>query len=165
MAGRPILEVKETLDGERREFGCTLLAASAGEAILLYVIRREGRVEDLLLPAGTLSLGYFWAGRPYNVYHWLAPDGRTLGFYCNISERTIITPARVSWRDLAVDLLVTPDGRRRVLDEDALPSDLDPALRATITAVRDELLRRHETLLAEVERRSAALLRAAGLVR
>jgi len=67
-------------------------------------------------------------------------------------------PTRLHWRDPIVDLLVTPDGRCRVLDEDELPPDLDPALRMRIAAARDAVLAGHPALLAEVERRSAALL-------
>ena len=163
MAGEPrrrIVEQKETLTGERRRYSCRLLALAPGEAVLLYVLRRAGRVADLALPRGTLSLGYFWEARPYNAYHWLAPGGGTLGLYVNVADRTRITPATVAWRDLTVDLLVTPDGRCRVLDEDELADDLAPALRATIEAARDEVLARYPALLAEVERRSPELLAA-----
>jgi hypothetical protein len=159
---RSILEVKETLGGERREYACTLLSLTADEAVLLYRLPRAGRVADLAPPAGTLSLGHFWVARPYNAYHWLTPDGRTLGLYVNLSDRTRLAPDRVTWRDLVVDLLVTPDGRCRVLDEDELPAGLDPALRATIAAARERVLREQGELLAEVERRSASLLLHAG---
>ena len=161
MTGATIVEVKETLDGRRHEFACTLLSSAADEVVLLYRLRREGRVADLVLPPDTLSLGFFWAARPYNAYHWLSPEGRMLGLYVNISDRTRITPERVCWRDLVVDLLLTSDGRRRVLDEDELPADLDRALRARIEAARDDVLRGSATLLADIERRTAALLSAA----
>ena len=161
MTGRAVLEVKETLDGRRHEFACTLLSSAADEVVLLYRLRREGRVADLVLPPDTLSLGFFWTARPYNAYHWLTADGRTLGLYVNISDRTHITPERVCWRDLVVDLLLTPDGRCRVLDEDELPADLDRALRARIEAARDDVLGGSATLLAAIERRSATLLSAA----
>jgi hypothetical protein len=159
VAGRRIVEQKETLAGERKRFSCRLLALAPGEAVILYVLRRAGRVADLALPRGTLSLGYFWEARPYNAYHWLAPGGETLALYVNVADRTRISSTRVAWRDLTVDLLITPDGRCRVLDEDELAADLDPALRAAIDAARDEVLARHPALLAEVERRSAELLK------
>ncbi len=163
MTGRPILEIKEALHGGRQEFACTPLTVGTDEAVLLYRVPRAGRVADLDLPTGTLSLGYFWTARPYNAYHWLTPEGRTLGLYVNIADRTRIAPEAVSWRDLVLDLLVTPDGRCRVLDEDELPADLDATLRATITAASAEALRDHAGLLAEIEGRSAPLLRAAGI--
>ena len=84
--------------------------------------------------------------------------GRTLVFYINLSDRTVITPEAITWRDLIVDVVVTPDGQCRVLDEDELPPDLDPDLGATIAATRDDLLANHPTILAAVERRTAALL-------
>lgn len=162
MTERAILEVKETLQGERKEFVCALLSMAEEEAIVLYELQVDGRVEDLLLPRGTLSLGYFWPARPYNAYHWVAPDGQTLGLYFNIGDRTHITPDAIFWRDLVVDLLITPDGRCRVLDEDELPATLDPALRATIETARDEILRQHQMLATDIERRTRIVLRGGG---
>ena len=108
--------------------------------------------------AGTRCLGYFWPARAYNVYHAVDDAGKTLVFYINLSDRTAITPEAITWRDLIVDLVVTPDGQCRVLDEDELPADLDPALGATIDAARDDLLANHPTILAAIARRTAALL-------
>ena len=130
-----IVEVKETLTGERREFRCTVVARATRAVVVSYRSPIGGVVEDVSLPAGTLTLGYFWETRPYNVYHWIAPDGRTLGLYFNVSDTTRITPGRVAWRDLAVDVLITADGRCRVLDEDELPSDLDRTLKRQIEEI------------------------------
>ncbi|MGN6810210.1 MAG: DUF402 domain-containing protein [Thermomicrobiales bacterium] len=130
---------------------------------MLYRLSRAGQVGDLLLPAGTISLGYFWTARPYNIYHWLTPTGQTLGLYANLGDRTRITPEAITWRDLVVDVLLTPDGRCQVLDEDELPPDLNSALRARIARVRDELLRHFPAVRDEIERRSATLVREVGL--
>ena len=151
---RTILEVKETLAGERREFRCDLVSLAVDEVVVSYRSPVAGVVEDVSLPAGTLSLGYFWEAHPYNAYHWLAPDGETLGLYFNISEATRITPERVEWRDLVVDVLVTPDGRCRVLDENELPANLDTALRRRIEATRDALCREHARHLEVFEART-----------
>ena len=158
MTGQTIIEVKHTLAGIRKEFPCTLYDLRADEAVVLYESSRDYEIAGLLLPRGTLSFGYFWPARPYNVYHWLTPDGHTLGLYCNISDRTRISAAHICWRDLAVDVLVTPDGRCRALDEDELPRGLDAGLRQRVEGTRDYLLRAHRTLLAQIERRSAAFL-------
>jgi len=164
MTDQTILEIKESVNGERKEFPCVPCAVAEDEAVILYKVSREGRVEDVVLPAGTLSLGYFWTTRPYNAYHWVTPKGKTLGLYFNISEGTEITPRQVVWRDLVVDVLVTPDGRCRVLDEDELPAEMDDSLRQRIHRIREELVRQHETLLAEIEVRSVCLLRKLGLI-
>ena len=70
----------------------------------------------------------------------------------------IIAEKAITWRDLIVDVVVTPDGHPRVLDEDELPPDRDPDLAAAIDAARDDFLANHATILAAVERRTAALL-------
>jgi hypothetical protein len=164
MAEQTILEVKETLTGERKEFPCRPCAVAEDEVVILYKVPHEGRVEDVVLPAGTLSLGYFWATRPYNAYHWVTPKGKTIGLHLNISDGAHITPQRVVWRDLVVDVLVTPDGRCRVLDEDELPAEMDASLRQRINVVREELVRQHEALLTEIEVRSERLLQELGLL-
>lgn len=158
METRSIVEYKETLAGERKRFRCTLVARAPGEVVVRYVLSRDGQVAGLRLPRGTVSFGYFWTHRPYNVYHFVEPDGTTRALYVNIVDRTRLTTRAVHWRDLTVDLLITPDGRCQVLDEDELPPDLDPALRAWIAAARDDVAATYPALLAEVERRSAALL-------
>ncbi|HEY3191130.1 MAG TPA: DUF402 domain-containing protein, partial [Solirubrobacteraceae bacterium] len=65
----------------------------------------------------------------------------------------------LEWRDLAVDVLATADGRVQVLDEEELPPDLDPALRQRIDACRDRILDALPGLLAEAEARIAGVLR------
>ena len=155
---RTILEVKDKLNGERHEFASALLAAAPGEVITLYILPRDGGLGGVPLSKGTRCLGHFWAARPYNVYHAIDADGRTIVFYVNLSDRTVITPEAIIWRDLIVDVVVTPDGDCRVLDEDELPPDLDPELGAMIDAARDDFVANHVAILAAVERRTAALL-------
>lgn len=99
----------------------------------------DHQLEDVLLPAGTLSLGYFWEDRPYNAYHWVDDKGQTLALYFNICDNTRIDARQIAWRDLAVDILITPDQRCRVMDEDELPDDIDPELLDRINATRDQL--------------------------
>jgi predicted RNA-binding protein associated with RNAse of E/G family len=120
-------------------------------------------VHGVDLPAGTVSVGHFWTGRPYNVYHWLRADGATVGYYFNLADRTSWTAERLDWRDLTVDVLATPAGRLDVLDEDELPTELDTKVRAHIEAGKAALLGATATVLAEVEAASRAVLPLAGL--
>ena len=115
------------------------------------------QVHGVELPAGTVTFGHFWTDRLYNVYHWLDPRGQTVGFYFNLSDSTIIGEGRLEWRDLTLDILVTPAGRLEVLDEDELPLDLDDALRARIEQARASLLSELPLVTAEVEQRSRTL--------
>jgi len=145
-----IREVKLTLGGERQEFPCRLLDRSENHAVVFYPIKARRRVGSLVLPKGTESYGYFWRDRPYNVYHWVTPAGRTLGFYVNLADDVVLRPGEVRWRDLALDLLFSPDGSRvQILDEDEL-AGLPAPLRRKIEAVRAHVLTHRDELLAEV---------------
>jgi len=145
-----IKEVKTTLAGERQEFPCRLLDRSENHAVVFYPIKARRRVGTLVLPKGTESYGYFWRDRPYNVYHWVTPDGRTLGFYVNLSDEVVLRPGEVRWRDLALDLLFSPDGARvQILDEEEV-AQLPAELRKKIEASRAHVLTHRDELLAEV---------------
>ena len=152
-----ITEVKTTLAGERHEFECELLQRGAGEAVVVYRMPRDRRLEGILLRKGTLSLGYFWEDRPYNAYHWIDARQDTVALYFNICDRTRIGARTIEWRDLAVDILISPDGRCRVLDEDELPPDLDRGLLAYIRAARDDLCREPLSLLSEYDKLTRSL--------
>lgn len=158
MGTTAITEIKTTLGGERKVFDCERMRYSAGETVVVYRMPRDVRLEDLLLPEGSLSLGYFWEDRNYNAYHWVDDNRDTLALYFNICDNTRITPERVAWRDLTVDILITPDLRCRVLDEDELPDDIDPELLSLINATRDRLRADPARLLREFESLSRALL-------
>jgi len=158
MAPTLITEVKTTLAGERKLFDCELLTLTAGEAVVIYRMPRDIMLEDLLLPRGSRSLGYFWEDRAYNVYHWVNDKLQTLALYLNICDNTRISPAQIAWRDLTVDILITPDLCCRVLDEDELPDDIDSKLLSRINATRDVLCADAARLLLEFETRSRALL-------
>jgi len=108
--------------------------------VVIYRMPRDIMLEDLLLPRGSRSLGYFWEDRAYNVYHWVNDNLQTLALYLNICDNTRISPAQIAWRDLTVDILITPDLRCRVLDEDELPDDIDNKLLSRINATRDDEL-------------------------
>lgn len=109
------------------------------------------------MPKGTISYGYFWEQRHYNVYHFVDPQGQTLGLYFNVSDRTRITEQQIYWRDLTVDIMVGPDGGYQVLDEHELPEDLPKALRQLIFQVRDQIVARLAEIRAEVETSTARL--------
>ena len=158
MAAPTITEIKHTLAGERKTFDCELLQRSAGEVVVIYRMPRDVQLEDILLRRGTVSLGYFWADRPYNAYHWIDERLDSVALYFNISDRTRIGEQSIEWRDLAVDILISPDGRCRVLDEDELPADLDAALRAYIDVTRDELCRRPLSRLGEYDKLTRSLM-------
>jgi len=153
-----IVEIKTTLAGERKEFDCELLKFTRGEVVVIYRMPRDVQLEDLLLPKGSISIGYFWEDHAYNAYHWIDEQSQTLALYFNICDNTRISRQQVAWRDLTVDVLITPDLRCRVLDEDELPDDLDSDLRVYIESARDALCIDPTRRLLEFEARRRELL-------
>ncbi|HLJ61263.1 MAG TPA: DUF402 domain-containing protein [bacterium] len=154
--GMQVLEIKRTLAGETKTYACRAAEMTADRAVLLYTLERPGTVGGLTLPAGTLTVAYYWTDRPYNVYHWIAPDGTTLAYYFNLSGPPRIEHARLEWEDLEVDVLVTPDARARVLDEDRVPASAADRL-PEIAAARDRVLREYREVARSVEAASRTL--------
>ena len=154
---KPILEIKRTLAGVEKRFDCTRLAGDERHVVVLWIAREPMLVHGVDLPAGTISFGHFWRDRFYNVYHWVDAGGRTLGLYFNICDRTRISGERLEWRDLVVDVLATPDGRLRVLDEDELPPALEDDVAAHIAAGKAAILDAPAVVIAEIEAASRAL--------
>jgi len=148
-----VVERKRGLDGSVAEFACTGLAIDPGRsAVLGYTVGRDWTVAGgvITVPAGAVTIGHFWADRPYNVYHWLV-DGRTLAYYVNASAAPRITPDTVEWLDLAVDILVRPDASFLVLDEDEIPPDLDPVHRRTIARALEAVVTSPRGFAREIE--------------
>jgi predicted RNA-binding protein associated with RNAse of E/G family len=157
-----VLEVKRRLDGGVRTYPCEAVEIAADRAVLLYRLPGQGRVAGLVLPAGTLTVAYYWLDRPYNVYHWMAPSGETLAYYFNLSGPVRIGPDRLEWEDLEVDVLVTPDGRVQILDEDAVPAEAAARL-PEIARARERVLADWPAVVADVERASRAYQAASGV--
>ncbi len=79
----------------------------------------------MLLGSGDRFVETFYSDRWYNIFEIHArEDDHLRGWYCNIGYPATIRDHAISYVDLALDLLVFPDGRQIVLDEDefaALP--------------------------------------------
>lgn len=155
---RSIVEVKETLAGETHRFNCSLVERSETELVTLYVVPGKVVLDGINIPPKTRSFGYFWESRPYNAYHFVTPQGKTLALYCNISDNTRIDRSVVTWRDLVVDVLIFPDGSGQQLDWDQLPEGLPETLVNHIQDVAAQLVGNARNLLSELEQRTATYL-------
>lgn len=131
-------ETKVDLAGRKKVFSCREIVTGPGAVVALFVSDRVMNVAGVTLPVGTVTFGHFWVDRPYNVYHWMTPTGRTLGHYFNLAQDTSISPGLLFWRDLTLDVLAVPGRTPRVLDEDELPTDLCPEHRARIDVALQE---------------------------
>ena len=74
----------------------------------------------------------YYTERWYNIFEIHDRDDDKLkGWYCNVATPAIIEGDSVSYRYLPLDLLVFPDGRQIVLDEDEFAAlSLSPEMRA-----------------------------------
>jgi len=153
-----LLEMKRTLDGGEKTFDCNVLARAQDRLVVLFVAPATMRVHGVDLPAGTVTFGHFWEDRPYNVYHWLrARDGATIGVYVNLAADTRLDEDTLVWLDLIADVLVLPGSPPAILDEDEVPGDASPAIRARIAAAPARLLADLPGQLGELETERTAL--------
>lgn len=88
-----------------------------------YFDRQDMQVEGLLLRKGDRFVETYYEDRWYNVFEVHAcEDDRIRGWYCNISCPVKVEGCALSYIDLALDLLVFPDGSQTILDQDEFES-------------------------------------------
>ncbi|GAB4533663.1 MAG: hypothetical protein Fur0018_23130 [Anaerolineales bacterium] len=96
--------------------------------------RADMLLHGMPLRRGDRFIETFYSDRWYNIFEIHArEDGARRGWYCNVGFPARLGEKVISYRDLALDLLVFPDGRQVVLDEDefaALPLDAATRQRA-----------------------------------
>ena len=115
--GTPWVERKRKPDGSERRYRCDLEYASSSLVVVSYVMRQGGAVfgTPIDIPPGSVSYGYFWRARPYTVYRMRDGD-------CIIAHRfdavtgVSLREGQVSYRDLALDWWLTPEGE--LIEED-----------------------------------------------
>lgn len=129
-------------------------------AVVFYKVTKAWKhaEPEILIQPGTYSFGYFWSDKNYNVYHFVMPDGNSLGFYINIAYKTIITAHSIEWRDLYVDVWIDKGGSVAVLDEHEVPAEFDSEMIHLINTVKDSLIREKVSLTAEIEKQSQEYL-------
>lgn len=118
------IEYKHTYFGETKTFDCTLAKLDSNELVLLYKPQSPMRFIGLDFPPGSMSFGYYWVDRSYNVYHWKDAAGKTMLYYFNISRDTTISKDRVDWLDLVVDVAAKPHEFPRILDLEEVPTNM-----------------------------------------
>lgn len=77
--------------------------------------------QEIILKRNDRFVETFYTDKWYNIFEiYDRDDGALKGWYCNITKPAVIEDASVSYVDLALDLWVSADGKRTVLDEDEL---------------------------------------------
>jgi len=67
---------------------------------------------------GTLSKEFFWTDRWYSVFRFREPWGALRNFYGNINTPVTLSEGVLSFRDLDLDVLVTPEFSYQILDQE-----------------------------------------------
>lgn len=99
--------------------GNTLYRDDTSIILEAYFQFKDLEFHGMPLHKGDRFIETYYADRWYNVFEIHAYDNDLLrGWYCNITYPAILTDDRVSFIDLALDLLIFPDGRQIVLDEE-----------------------------------------------
>lgn len=135
------------LDPQQREvwrYPGTLLRHSGSSVLLEAHFNRDDMLfHGMSLGRGDRFVELYYSDRWYNIdeLHDRADD-HLKGWYCNVTCPAEFVDGQVRYVDLALDLLVFPDGRQVVVDEDEfLALDLDESTRAQARAALAELQR------------------------
>lgn len=145
------VENKLLLSGETERYPCELVSLQDGFGILRYVIDRDYDIAGFQLAPGDETLALYWANRPYTLYVWLRKAQGDRAYYFNIADSVVLTPREFTWRDLAVDILITPKNEPIILDEHELPADLDGSLAAYIRKSKQHILENHQDIVNEAK--------------
>lgn len=131
---------------------------SAGVEVFAYPgviteLLASGARLDAAWTHGVMELGYttfepgdqfsewFYTDRWYNIMEVRSVVGALKGWYCNVTHPAVFEEWRVTYRDLALDLWVAPDGEMTTLDEDEFATDdaIDAKARRHALAALDHL--------------------------
>lgn len=111
---------KDSQGHETWRYPGEVMETGSNYLILHAYFDREDRIfHGMPLHKGDRFVETYYIDRWYNVYEIYArEDDHLRGWYCNISQPAQVVGDEISFIDLALDLLVFPDGRQIVLDED-----------------------------------------------
>lgn len=124
-----------------RYSGRVLQRAAAGVLVEAFFDRADIPFHGILLRTGDRFVEAYFSDRWYNIFEIHDRDsGQLKGWYCNVTAPARILDGRVEYIDLALDLLVYPDGRTLLLDEDEFAAlAIDARQRSQARAAADQL--------------------------
>jgi protein associated with RNAse G/E len=94
------------------------LIRQEGSLIILDAKFADEIIHDLLgtIASGTHSVEYYWTDRWYNIFRFAHPNGELRNYYCNVNVPAEFAGETLSYVDLDLDILVSPDFSYRILD-------------------------------------------------
>ena len=123
--------IKQNVAGEEtwRYTGRILERGATWLRLEAFFNRPDTPFHGIVMAQGDRFLETYYTDRWYNIYE--IHDRQTddlKGWYCNVTRPAVFEAGKVSYVDLALDLLVYPDGKQLALDADefaALPIDAE----------------------------------------
>lgn len=96
----------------------------------------------IILRTNDRSIERYYTDRWYNIFEiYDRDDDRLKAWYCNVTTPAEFSPDAIAYRDLALDVLVYPNGEFLVLDEDEFESlNLDPNTRQNALNALESLI-------------------------
>ncbi len=131
------------------QYSAKALSQTESSMILEAIFDMDEReLHGLKFRRGDRFVETHYSDRWYNVLAVHDVDtGKLKGWYCNITRPAKIEDTAISAQDLALDLVVLPNGSQYVLDEDEFAGlDLGSADRANAKAALQELQQYAEAL-------------------
>ncbi|HPU83823.1 MAG TPA: DUF402 domain-containing protein [Candidatus Latescibacteria bacterium] len=114
-----ILEVKHRPGKPPLERACEWVDGEVGKwARLRYVSDTEQKVQDTVLPVGTVTDGVYWVDRPFHVWKFSTGSGGHIGYRFDVCTNTFIWKEKLIWYDLELDLWIPSGGAPQWQDED-----------------------------------------------
>ena len=108
----------------------------------VWSLQKTYRLGAFEIVEGDLLIECYYAEHWFNVFAVYNPAGRLKGWYCNITYPTTLAHQQLQWHDLALDLLVLPNGTQHILDRDEFCSlSISAADRAQAEAALTTLIR------------------------
>lgn len=118
---KSIVVVKNNHRGEEvwRYPGVVQKQTQSGILIEAFFNHSDVEFNQIHLKKGDRFLEVYPFGKWFNVYEiYERDDGKLKCWYCNFTRPVKISDQQVMFDDLALDLLVYPDGRQLILDEE-----------------------------------------------
>ena len=135
------LEQKRYPSGRKNYFYAYSLIVRPSFSLLYFVSKRAYELENIYLPIKTVTFGFYWSNKLFNLYVFVDPEKSKLrAFYFNVCDEVVISANRVSWRDLWVDVLVLPCKAPIILDQDEIPDACSIKLKDKINKSLDFIL-------------------------
>jgi len=149
------LEIKLHKNKPAQQFLCTLIRREPGYAVLRYVSDEPGRIDDIHIAPGSITIAHYWTARPYVAWRMFERNGTLIGTLFHICDDVRIFDDHLSYEDLLLDVWITPGGDVRILDEDEVMECAAEGLIGTaelqyICTAREHIAERHTNIIAEL---------------